>query len=126
MKQEFEKVVSMIAEKLSVVLNKINTPEELIAEAEKIYEEESEKEKKSKEARKKSETKEKEAFDGADIGITEDQLQTEDNSIQAILTSSDQDAKAKRAKATVIIWILVAVAWGGAIALVLVKLLTGE
>ncbi|MGM0598267.1 MAG: HEAT repeat domain-containing protein [Candidatus Rifleibacteriota bacterium] len=126
MKQEFEEIVNMIAQKLSVVLNKINTAEELIAEAEKIYEEEREKEKKEKEARQKSNNKEKEAVDGAEIGITEEQLQTEDNSVQAIFTSSDQDAKAKRAKATVIVWVLVAVAWGGAIALYLVKFLTGE
>ena len=126
MKQEFNQIVSMIAEKLSVVLNKINTPEELVEEAEKIYLEEKEKEKQKKDKEGKKDEKEKEAVDGADIGITEDQLQAEDNSIQAILSSQDQGSKAKRAKATIIIWILVAVAWGGAFALLLVKLLTGE
>jgi HEAT repeat protein len=125
MKAEFKQIVEMVADKLSIVLNKINTAEELLSEAEALYEEEIKAEKK-KSAAKDADKASDAPPDGAEIGITKEQLATEDQSIQTILTSDKEDPKTKRAKATVIIWILVAVAWGGTIALVILKLLTGE
>jgi hypothetical protein len=125
MKAEFKQIVEMVADKLSIVLNKINTAEELLSEAEALYEEEIKAEKK-KSAAKDADKASDAPPDGAEIGITKEQLATEDQSIQTILTSDKEDSKTKRAKATVIIWILVAVAWGGTIALVILKLLTGE
>jgi cell shape-determining protein MreC len=110
----------MVADKLSIVLNRLNTPEELLEQAEKdfIIEEQEEK--------VKIEQQEKEAAEAAEAGVTLEQLNEEDKTIQGILTSKNTDGKVTRAKATIIIWTMVAIAWGGAIAMIILKLLTGE
>jgi HEAT repeat protein len=119
-KAEFKQVVDMVADKLSIVLNRLNTPEELLEQAEKdfIIEEQEEK--------VKIEQQEKEAAEAAEAGVTLEQLNEEDKTIQGILTSKNTDGKVTRAKATIIIWTMVAIAWGGAIAMIILKLLTGE
>jgi hypothetical protein len=121
---EYLQAVEMIADKLSIVLNKSETPQELLEEAEKIYEAE----KKAHIDRELEEKKkaEEEAAEAKEAGVTIDQLSGEDNSLQTILTTKSNDIKVTRAKATIIIWILVAVVWGGAIAILILKFLTGE
>jgi hypothetical protein len=124
LKAEYLRVTEMIADKLSIVLNKINSPEELLAEAEEIYDSEYES-RKDKIAEEKK-RKEEELKEMEEAGVTIDQLNTEDQSLQTILSAKSKDPKITRAKATIIIWILVAVAWGGTIALLILKVLTGE
>lgn len=119
-KAEFKAVVDLVADKLSIVLNKINSVEELIEQAEKDYELECQEEK------VKAEQAEVEAAEAAEAGVTLEQLNQEDTTIQGILTSKNPDKKVTRAKATIVIWIMVAIAWGSAIAMVILKLLTGE
>lgn len=121
---EFKQAVEMIADKLSVSINRINTPEELLAEAEIAYEAEL-KAKKAQAIQAKENLQEKNAG-MFDIGISEEQLSGDDGSFQELLTSQNSGTKAKRAKATIIVWVLVAIAWGGTIAMVILKLLTGE
>ncbi|GAB4279994.1 MAG: hypothetical protein Kow0029_24290 [Candidatus Rifleibacteriota bacterium] len=122
LKIEFMQIVDTIADKLSITLNRINTPQELVAEAEKAYETELAEMKESKKQAEET----PDSADAGEIGISEQDLNCEDQSIQTILTSSSDDAKIKRAKATIIVWVLVAVAWGAVIAMVLLKLITGE
>ncbi len=119
-KAEFKQVVDMVADKLSIVLNRLNTPEELLEQAEKDFAMEEQEEK------IKVEQQEKEAAEAAEAGVTLEQLNEEDKTIQGILTSKNTDGKVTRAKATIVIWIMVAIAWGGAIAMIVLKLLTGE
>jgi len=123
MKAEFKQVVDKVADKLSIVLNKINTVEELLAQVEKDYSLELQDQKKRSE---QSSHPQDSAAEASEVGVTIEQLNREDHTIQGILTSKNPDVKVTRAKATIIIWILVAIAWGGAISVIALKLLTGE
>ncbi|MFZ5951708.1 MAG: hypothetical protein ACOYXC_13440, partial [Candidatus Rifleibacteriota bacterium] len=123
MKAEFKQLVDNVADKLSIVLNKINTVEELLAQVEKDYNLELQDQKKRAE---QSNQNQDSAAEASEVGVTIEQLNRDDQTIQGILTSKNPDVKVTRAKATIIIWILVAVAWGGAISVIVLKLLTGE
>lgn len=118
LKAELQQVLYSVADKLSIVLNKINTAEELVTEAENNYALEA----KELEVKAKADS----AEEAKEVGVTLEQLNQEDVSLQTILASKSGDVKVKRAKATIIIWILVAIAWGGAISMIILKLLTGE
>ena len=123
MKGEFKQLLDMVADKLAIVLNKINTAEELLALAENDYNFEKQQ---AKEKAKKAAEEEKAETEAPAANVTFEELSREEQSIQDILTSKSSDQKVKRAKATIIIWILVAVAWGGVISMIILKILTGE
>lgn len=119
LREEITKAVIMLAENLSKALNHISTPDELLAEATKAYEEEKkqlkEQEKAAKEIGATAEAIAKEALSLGD-----------DSSIQQILVSESKDPKTRRAKATIIVWVLAAIVWGGSMAIIIAKFLFGD
>ncbi len=117
LKVEQQRVVQLLAEKLAIALNHISTPEELIEETRLAFEAEN----KAAMAEKEKLEAEKRA-----AGITEDAAAPDNLSVHSMLTSEAGDAKTTRAKITVVIWMLVAVIWGGGMALLFLKLVTGE
>lgn len=119
LRAEQQRVVQMLAEKLAVALNHISTPEELIKETQQAYEDE---------IKAAALAKEKADAERRAAGIPDDNEDSagDDADVQSILTSETGDAKTTRAKLTVIIWMLVAVIWGGGMALLFLKLVTGE
>lgn len=117
LRSEQQRVVQMLAEKLAIALNHISTPEELVAETQQAYEAEI---KAAALAREQAEAERRAA------GIVDEDVTTDEPSVQSILTSETGDAKTTRAKFTVIIWMFVAIIWGGGMALLFLKLVTGE
>ncbi|MDD3148547.1 MAG: hypothetical protein PHD82_14735 [Candidatus Riflebacteria bacterium] len=117
LRAEQQRVIQVLAEKLAIALNHISTPEELIAETQQAYEAEI---KAAALAREQAEAERRAA------GIVDEDADNGDESVQSILTSDTSDAKTTRAKVTVIIWMLVAIIWGGGMALLFLKLVTGE
>ncbi len=119
LRAEQQRVVQMLAEKLAVALNHISPPEELIKETQQAYEEEI---KAAALAKEKADAERR----AAGINDDNDDASSDDADVQSILNSETSDAKTTRAKLTVIIWMLVAVIWGGGMALLFLKLVTGE
>jgi hypothetical protein len=117
LRAEQQRVIQVLAEKLAIALNHISTPEELIAETQQAYEAEI---KAAALAREQAEAERRAA------GFVDEDADNGDESVQSILTSDTSDAKTTRAKVTVIIWMLVAIIWGGGMALLFLKLVTGE
>lgn len=122
LKAENQQIAIMLAENLSKALNHISTPEELLKEADnafaaeqKILKAEQEKAKQNKEIGANAESIARENLDSQD-----------DLTIQNILTSDSKDPKTKRAKATIIVWVLAAIVWGGSMAMLIAKYLFGE
>jgi hypothetical protein len=114
---DHKKVVEQLAENLAIALNHISPAAELLKEAASAYEVEL---KELKAAAKHNELKSSLAFDP----ISKES--TGEISIQEILTSKSADPKAKRAKATIIVWVLVAIVWGGSMAMLALHFLFGE
>lgn len=118
LRAEQQRVVQMLAEKLAIALNHISTPEELISETALAFEADL---KAAAAEREKIEAERKAA------GLSDENAgKAEDNSVQSILTAETGDAKTTRAKVTIIIWMLVAIIWGGGMALLFLRLVTGE
>ncbi|HNX74671.1 MAG TPA: HEAT repeat domain-containing protein [Candidatus Rifleibacterium sp.] len=115
---EQQRVVQMLAEKLAIALNHISPPEELIKETQQAYEEE---------IKAAALAKEKADAERRAAGLTDDDDNPEqDSGVNSLLSSETGDAKTTRAKVTVLIWMLVAIIWGGGMALLFLKLVTGE
>lgn len=112
-------LVQNLAENLSKALNHIATPEELIAEAKAAYDAE-------QKARKAEVAQSGQVGASAEAIAKENLSLSQDVSIQTILTSQSKDSKTKRAKATIIVWVLAAIIWGGSIAMLVAKLLFGD
>ena len=122
--EEHQKAVESIAEKLAVSLNHISTPQELLKEAESAFLEEQKAANKIAEKQALEKLAQSENNEKTKKEVFEQPL--EDSSIQDILTSSSSDPKTRRAKITVIIWLLVAVIWGGAMAMLFLRFILGE
>lgn len=118
---DHKNVVEKLAETLTIALNHISPKEELIKEAEAAYAIE---QKELKAARKEQPGK-NELKSSIDFNPISGDNQGE-VSIQEILTSSSADPKAKRAKFTIVIWVLVAVVWGAGMAMFVLTRLFGE
>lgn len=109
---ERDKITQLLAANLSIALNKISTSEELLAvEEETLAAEEPEEP-------PPSETSEKSMVD-----VIEDERLT---NVSEILTSNKEEAKEKRAKITIIIWVMVLLAWGSTLFAILTKWIFGD
>ena len=118
---DHKNVVEKLAETLTIALNHISTKEELLKEAEAAYAIEQ----KELKAAKKEQAAKNELKSSIDFNPVSGESQGE-VSIQEILTSSSADPKAKRAKLTIVIWVLVAVVWGAGMAMFVLTRLFGE
>lgn len=119
---EHKDVTNKLADNLAIALNHISPAEELLKEAEAAYEIEL---KERKAAQKEEESKKAELKSSLDFNPITVETKGEVN-IQEILTSNSNDPKAKRAKLTIIVWVLVAIVWGGSMAVLVLKFLFGE
>ncbi|MBF0405812.1 MAG: HEAT repeat domain-containing protein [Candidatus Riflebacteria bacterium] len=98
-KPSITKLVTLLAEKLSIALGKISTPEELIAGEEKSLVEEA--------AVSATQTVQK----ATELAQTKAAASSQKTVINTLLVSNDDEAKQKRAKITTIVLILAAIAW---------------
>ena len=118
---DHKKVVEQLADNLTIALNHISPADELLKEAAAAYEVE-QKELKAARALEPKQGELKSSLEFNPIaGETPGEI-----SIQEILTSNSADPKAKRAKLTIVIWVLVAIVWGGSMAMLALNLLFGE
>ncbi|MBU1105636.1 MAG: hypothetical protein KKB51_03125 [Candidatus Riflebacteria bacterium] len=118
---DHKKVVEQLADNLTIALSHISTAEELLKEAAAAYEVEL-KEVKTAKALEQKQGGLKSSLEFNPIaGETPGEI-----SIQEIFTSNNANPKAKRAKLTIVIWVLVAILWGGGMAMLALKLLFGE
>lgn len=118
---DHKSVVAKLASNLAIALNHISPAEELLSEAEAAYAIEV-KERKAAMVEKLKHTDLKSSMEFDPIAGSSQS----DNSIQEILSSNSADPKAKRAKMTIIVWILVAIVWGGSMAMIALNMLFGE
>jgi len=119
LREEISRVLIMLAENLSKALNHISTPDELLIEAAKAYEED-------KKQLKDQEKLSREIGANAEAIARENLKLGNDNSIQQILVSESKDPKTRRAKATIIVWVLAAILWGGSMAIIIARFLFGD
>ncbi len=132
LKAEKFKVLESIADKLAIALDNISSPEELYQEAKDFFEQSQKELKKQTEQKNINNAENKEnpsESNSKNSNSTEVDTSvdiTNPDALHDVLTQSSTDSKAKRAKATVIVWLLVALAWGAAIAIGALKFLFGD
>jgi HEAT repeat protein len=110
LKDEKREVLSQIAEKLSISLNKISSPEELLKQA-KDSVAQSLKKPKTKQADIKPASKNTSSASVADDQKLELPPLDDNKDIKSILSSKDNTPKTKRAKATIIIIVIGVILW---------------
>jgi len=108
LQDDIKKVLDQMASKLSIALEKIATPEELLAAEEEAL---------------RKEAKSAAATQAAATSPSVSKIPQPAASLKEILTSDKSEAKTTRAKATIIIWILVFVVWISLLAGILFKYL---
>ncbi len=117
---DHKNVVQKLADNLAIALNHISPAEELLKDAASAYEVEQKALKAARQEEEKQTTLKKSLefnpIAGDDQG---------DVSIQEIMTANSADPKAKRAKLTIIVWVLVAIVWGGSMAMLVLNYLFG-
>ena len=117
---DHKSVVEKLADNLAIALNHISPAEELLKEAADAYEIDQ----KALKAAKKEEEKQTSLKKSIEFNPISGDNQGE-VSIQEIMTANSSDPKAKRAKVTIIVWVLVAVVWGGSMAVLVLNYLFG-
>ncbi|KAF1083618.1 MAG: hypothetical protein GQF41_0396 [Candidatus Rifleibacterium amylolyticum] len=117
---DHQSVVQKLADNLAIALNHISTAEELLKDAASAYEIEQ----KALKAAKQEEAKQTALKKSLEFNPIAGDEQGE-VSIQDIMTTSSSDPKAKRAKLTIIVWVLVAIVWGGSMAVLVLSYLFG-
>lgn len=117
-------VVTQVAEKLAVALEKTVTPEKLLEDEEKAFQDDLQ----SQAAQQAREAKEKPSGSGAagrGSGSWPASFEPEAMDVQKVLTGEDDESKSRRARMTMIVWILVILVWGFLLASFVVNLLFG-
>ncbi len=118
---DHKNIVEKLADNLAIALNHISPAEELLKDAASAYEIEQ----KALKAARQEEDKQTILKKSLEFDPIAAENQG-DVSIQEILTTSSGDPKAKRAKLTIIVWVLVAIVWGAGMAMIVLSKLFGE
>ena len=118
---DHKNVVQKLADNLAIALNHISTAEELLKDSASAFEIEQ----KALKAARQEEEKQTALKKSLEFDPIASNSQ-DDVSIQEILATSSADPKAKRAKLTIIVWVLVAIVWGAGMAMIVLSKLFGE